>query len=1833
MKKNIFKKVVSTSLLGITALGNIVGILPTLVNALTPKESGVTTVTLDVAENGKMYFEDTDATSKEYTEGQMVRVRVKADEGYVHNGSPVIEDVLFSDKMVDTREKEMEDGSIRISFRATKNNIRVESYFRLKTDENEDSNLEISDDVFNSLIDSGSIVDANGLRVTGVTGFRASSTITTQSTGYRFSSRSTYTANSGKVRYIHEAGVSVHALYKDGQLVYCIEPGVEVGSVPYTVNNNAISGELRSKIAKAIYYLRNKYSNNTNKRLAMTILTVQTLAHPNFDGGVKVFGNEFNDVRNEVNNFINNFYTKPSFNGQTFSGNGEIRIVDTNGVLSGHTIVGNPAGVRIEGNTLVVTGDFTGNSIQLRKHNGVGSENDTELPPIVYTNGSYQNLVSSNIGVEKVISTVNVGMRIKVRKRFTNHLIDTTFEDNKRITVALVLRDNADNVGERTVYYKDLEVGEDGTGEITFENIPYVPSGYSLFEFKRTFNFDQNIPYKFKDMGGGSVENAREYFNNNGYSNLGYVTEITANTNSDYNSNFILGEGTSDKSLWIDNFKLTDEVVVEFTNKQDDKERLAKGNIILTKVSSLPNKTDGNLNYSLSGVQFKAVNQETNEEFVQSTDNDGKVEWKDLVAGTYNIYEISTPKGYETVGTKLVATANWEDSSNIFVVKRVDSVKTTVIQNTPKLGSITIEKQDKELMVKEAQGDATLWATFEIINNDDFAKEGFAKGEVMQTVTTDYNTMTAVVNDAPLGKYIVREVSTYDSYWIGGSSTDDDVYEKEVEITEDNLNVELAVDNSFRNEVKRGGLRVFKADKETNDSDSVGGKNHDGENGKYPHLNGVTFSIFNESLHNVLVNGKVYAPNEKVLDIQTKWDETLGKYVAQTDNDTLPYGTYRVQETGTNDTYVLDNASSRTVQIRENGVIVEVGTFYNQVKRYHLDLTKLVDLTDEKLSTAFSVTNVATGETHVIVTDENGKFVSSDRDNTVNTNINDHALTTDGLIDTTTLEANSGLWFGKTSNGNYVEPKSWLGSLPYGEYVIQELATISNSGLDLKRVEFITGGTLQVGRSVVIPDIVNSRLDITVGTVAIDSRTNDHIMFADKNQSFTDTVSYTNLRIGKTYRLKAKLMNASNGALIVVNGKEVSATKDFVPNAVNGSVDVVFSGVDLSNFAGTTTVVFEELYELWGEGNSNELLVAQHKDLKDKGQTIEVPEIKTSAIVEDNGTKMLSHSKVQTIVDTVTYTNLLVGKTYVAKGKLMDKDTNSELLVDGQPILAEKTFTATTSNGSVDLEFTIDSSKLDLEKVNKIVVFEDLYFNGVKIATHSDINDLEQTINVPKVKTSAVSQSTKTKTVPALGKQVVVDTVTYSNLIVGKTYVVNGKLMDKSTNAPLLVNGEEVTATLTFVADSENGSVDLEFVIEDTSLLQGKTIVVFEDLLHDGHTLAVHHDINDVKQTVYVPKVDTEATTVSGGKDGHINEKHTEVAVMTGLTEGETYTVVATQYDSTGKAFSSQEREIIAKGLEHIEIFEFDVPKDYIGDIVYGEDVFYNGEKIAVHYDLTNKKQTVTVKEPKIQTEASDSQDGDNIVDGRQQEAKIIDKVILTDLVIGKEYEIEGFLVVKKDGEEIEKAVDKDGNVVTIKKTFIAQDVNETHELEFVIDATKYANKHLVAFESLSNEGVTLAVHHDINDVKQTVYVTYTLEITIVKVDADNQGYFLKGAEFTVFNADGTVAKDVDGNEAIGLTDENGKVTFNIAYDVNNPLYVMETKAPAGYEKTDEKFEVKVKEDGTLGLEQIEIKALNKAIIIPPKTGVSENANLFIISGASALLGLVAFGKRRKENK
>ncbi|MBM6808309.1 VaFE repeat-containing surface-anchored protein [Faecalicoccus pleomorphus] len=371
-----------------------------------------------------------------------------------------------------------------------------------------------------------------------------------------------------------------------------------------------------------------------------------------------------------------------------------------------------------------------------------------------------------------------------------------------------------------------------------------------------------------------------------------------------------------------------------------------------------------------------------------------------------------------------------------------------------------------------------------------------------------------------------------------------------------------------------------------------------------------------------------------------------------------------------------------------------------------------------------------------------------------------------------------------------------------------------------------------------------------IGTTALSENGSHEQQVADGEITLTDTVAYENLVAGMNYKLSGTLMNKETGEkMLDADGRSITAETTFTPEETNGTVEVEFTFDASAIESGTSVVVFETLYEVHSENGVNkEIEVTRHEDIDDEGQTVNFIDIYTNASSENGSNEQQEAEEEVTLIDTVTYEGLQVGKEYTVKGKLMNKETGEPLTdAEGNEITAETTFTPEEANGTVEVEFTFDMT--GIVAGTDIVVFESLMRDDIEVAVHADIEDEDQTIHIIDVQTEAESQN-GTHTAPTGTEVTITDHVSYTNLEVGKEYTVKGKLMNKETGEPLTdAEGNEITAQTTFTPEEANGIVDLEYTL-DSSLLAGKEIVVFEDLYKDDILVASHADIEDENQTI-----------------------------------------------------------------------------------------------------------------------------------------------------------------------------------------------------------------------------------------------------------------------------------------------------------------------------------------------------------------------------------------------
>ena len=876
----------------------------------------------------------------------------------------------------------------------------------------------------------------------------------------------------------------------------------------------------------------------------------------------------------------------------------------------------------------------------------------------------------------------------------------------------------------------------------------------------------------------------------------------------------------------------------------------------------------------------------------------------------------------------------------------------------------------------------------------------------------------------------------------------------------------------------------------------------------------------------------------------------------------LPRGTVVIRETKAPMGYVKSDEVSFQ-KIQENNSVEGVITYNapevaEQVYRSDIEFTKKADNGSDRLAgVPFKVTSLTTGESHIAVTDENGYFSSASSWNAhdSNTNANDWALTASDTIDSTKLDANAGFWFGNnsaldgngtTSTSDAVKADNKLGALPFDTYSIEELRCSANEGYALINT------TVTVTRDAKTIDLGTfDDPEPEIHTTAYDASDSDHYVGVG-TVKISDKVEYSHLVAGKTYTVIGELHDAATGDAVTVNGQAITAEKTFTAEDSAGSVtlDYAFDSYDLK---GKTLVVYETLTDAKGAK------LAEHRNKSDVSQQVTVltPKLSTSAVGDADNSKSVTAEGDVTVTDYVRYTGLTAGQTYTLTGTLMDKSTKKAFVdADGNPVTATAEFTAEAESGTATVTFTFDAS--GIKTGTKLVAFETVATNGIEIADHKDINDIDQTVTVkaPVIGTTAVDAADGDKTVTGEENVAVRDTVHYNNVTPGKTYKVTGtlyeKVLDKNGKVTKKVfkdkDGTPVTAEANFTAEDSYGNVDVTFYFDGSSLKEGTSLVAFESLSYNDNEIASHADVNDSGQTVIItkPKLSTTATDALDGDKNLIGEDNATIVDTVhymNVTPGKTYKVSGTLYekvtDKDGKVTKKQlldadgnpvtaETEFIPEtAFGDVDVtFAFDASDLKAKDkVVAFESLSLNGKELASHADIEDKSQTVTITKPTLSTTAVDGLDADKNLIG-EGDVTIVDTVKYKNVTPGKTYKVSGTLyekVTDKDGKVTKKQLlDADGNPVTAETEFVPEDTYGTVDVTFTFDGSLLKdNTPVVAFESLSYKDKEIASHSDIEDEGQTVTM-HTSEIGTTATDK------LDGDKTVIADAESTVTDKVE---------------------------------------------------------------------------------------------------------
>lgn len=746
--------------------------------------------------------------------------------------------------------------------------------------------------------------------------------------------------------------------------------------------------------------------------------------------------------------------------------------------------------------------------------------------------------------------------------------------------------------GYKTRYNATEKLSNDQIADValSLEYVKQYAKSHPELTHKQIYLLEQSIVWRNLSVHlGWGYDNVRadysevpEAIQSEVYSNA--KTFVTQNKDRyDYGGYVYLGEGQDLGQFWAN---------------------LAVGNATITKSSTNADISKNNDLYSLAGAKYTIYSDKelTKEVATLTTDSDGNTDTIEVRTGTYYAKETEAPLGFQVDETVYPLTVSAGETA------------TLKVSDTPKAITTLIDlfKIDMETGKSTPQGNASLeGATFEWKYYDGYYTKDNLPSEATRTWTTKTIAETAsdgtvryitrldeaykVSGDSfytqnnisvlPLGTITVEEIKAPNGYLLDGAYMQTNDSSEQIkgvylaQVTEDGNLAVLSGSNQYSvsDKVIRGGVTIQKRDLETKDTKAQGSAT----------LKDTEFTITTLNVNPVLVNGKLYNKDEAVLTIHTNIEG-----IASTSTDTLPHGKYRIDESKSPTGYLLTGAVSREFEITKDGELIELTTedtsIYNQIKRGDIEGVKIGAGTHKRLTgVPFKITSKTTGESHIVITDDNGQFSTASSWTSHKQNTNAGTSSEDGI------------WFGTS------EPDDSKGALLYDTYEIEELRSDSN-----KEYTLIPPFEIIVSKDKTVIDLgtlTNEyKNEIMIHTTATDKATGGKTIVAGADVTIIDTVTLEGLTKGTDYTLKGWQMIKDEKAELIINGELIENDYTFTADKENMEVQISFT-FDASELGGKQIVTFEELYDI---SNLDEpIKSAEHKNIEDENQTITVTKV------------------------------------------------------------------------------------------------------------------------------------------------------------------------------------------------------------------------------------------------------------------------------------------------------------------------------------------------------------------------------------------------------------------------------------------------------------------------------------------------------------------------------------------------------------------------------------------------------------------------------------------------
>ena len=399
-----------------------------------------------------------------------------------------------------------------------------------------------------------------------------------------------------------------------------------------------------------------------------------------------------------------------------------------------------------------------------------------------------------------------------------------------------------------------------------------------------------------------------------------------------------------------------------------------------------------------------------------------------------------------------------------------------------------------------------------------------------------------------------------------------------------------------------------------------------------------------------------------------------------------------------------------------------------------------------------------------------------------------------------------------------------------------------------------------------------------IKTTATDKADGDKYLITDSDEKATivDKVEYTNLIVGKKHVISGYLLK-ENGSPLLINGEKIFSRKEFVPNTPSGSVELEYT-YPAKLTEGKKVIVAETVYY-------ERKPIKVHADINDIEQTIYTPKVTTKLMNTIGDSKhVLDNNDNSILVDILnieglkptdeinidskiiaqqlgSFTNInrqienpvfITNKAYNELAQMRDKKpmpnaTKPKIEKIRLPKLEElekQTSITADSQGRATVYATYEIKGSDYKGMKLIGVATASIKNN-KIAQHYDLNNEDQTVRVPLVKTRLLNVEGK-KTLTT-GINTLVEQVSYCGLIPNQNYEAKTKL---------IVDGKEtnITSSTMFTPKQQCANINVVFSNVDLTKYNNKNVVAFTEIVNANTKLVVgkHADLNSKEQTVKI---------------------------------------------------------------------------------------------------------------------------------------------------------------------------------------------------------------------------------------------------------------------------------------------------------------------------------------------------------------------------------------------